>query len=582
MMKIFQNIYNNNKVLLVLFAIVLLCSAKLLKDYLKRNHILEGAGLSVTPDASLTQPPSGSVSKTSNLTFNLTLNNPIESGGKLVVTWNNSEITAASCTPLTVTNFNDGIGVDPSNKLAKAAFIVAGTGEIKSLTYTASGSTNRALSLKIDLTINATPTLNNVKTIAFKIDAHTNAVATNPSDSKTVSVAILPSTSVSNQYVTTGGTSLATAGGATSSLSTMTAGTDVYNAIVDLAVSTYNSINGASQVFSDQSLYDAQGTAMTFIENERARAKRNAEILESDNNNKKRMSQINVYYTQNYQANIDIMKNVIYMSVFVIILSILKKRELIPSAISTLGTILILVFGSISIGKKIFDILRRNDFEFDKYDWNFDPDNVDTSKMVKSSENGLTDLSMIGAFGAPCYGPGCCESNTAWDDTLKKCIMPNCGADNEWGLYPTPGQCYPSANNKVTPGTASWTAPVSGTSLGNITVGLTTKTALGANTDKILIQLPPNTFTISGTLAVTGVNGTVAYDSTTNLITITVTADVAAAAALTIILSAGTFATPTGSITPVPAATRNTKPTIKVYTSKDPIPAVISTITSLP
>jgi len=575
MMKMFQNIYNNNKVLLVLFAIVLLCSAKLLKDYLKRNQILEGAGLSVSAEtiASLTQPTSSE--KISPLTFNLTLNNPIEKDGKLIVTWSNAELLAAHCWTLGANNFDDITSFDKGTIINNAPTLI----------YTAKVTTSRSLALKINLTINpSTPSpqftpLTDVKTIAFRIDAYTTARVSAPSDSKTVSVAILPPTGIPNQYVTTGGTSLATTGGATSSLSTMTAGNDVYNAIVDLAVSTYNSISGASQVFSDQSLYDAQGTAMTFIENERARAKRNAEILESDNNNKKRMSQINVYYTQNYQANIDIMKNVIYMSVFVIILSILKKRELIPSAISTLGTILILVFGSISIGKKIFDILRRNDFEFDKYDWNFDPDNVDTSKMVKSSENGLTDLSMIGAFGAPCYGPGCCDSNTAWDDTLKKCIMPNCGTDYEWGLYPTPGQCYPSANNKVTDVSASWTAPVSGTSLGNITVGLTPKNALvTTDTDKILIQLPPNTFTISGSLAVTGsVSGTVAYDSTTNLITITVTAGVAAAAQ-TIVLTAGTFGAPTGSITPIAAATRNTNPTIKVYTSKDPIPAVTNKI----
>jgi hypothetical protein len=74
---------------------------------------------------------------------------------------------------------------------------------------------------------------------------------------------------------------------------------------------------------------------------------------------------------------------------------------------------------------------------------------------------------------APCYGPGCCDVGTSWDNTAKKCI--------------------PGAGGRVSGGTASWNA---GTS--SLTISLKVSTALIAN-DTITITLPSGLF--SGTPA---------------------------------------------------------------------------------
>jgi hypothetical protein len=113
------------------------------------------------------------------------------------------------------------------------------------------------------------------------------------------------------------------------------------------------------------------------------------------------------------------MKNIIYVSVSLIVLAVLRNKELIPSSISTLGVIFVLTMGGIVIGKQVFDIMRRNDHDFDKYDWNFNEDQMN-NKFVQPSPD-PSSLMDLGMGGAPCYGPGCCDTGTTWNDAMKRC-----------------------------------------------------------------------------------------------------------------------------------------------------------------
>lgn len=184
------------------------------------------------------------------------------------------------------------------------------------------------------------------------------------------------------------------------------------SALVNVLAYTYGTIKEAGKVFDSDALYEAQKTAIDFIAKEKERAKNNAQTLSQDNTNKRRMAQINTYYTRNYEANTEVMKNIIYVSVSLIVLAVLRNKELIPASISTLGVIFILTMGGIVIGKQVFDIMRRNDHEFDKYDWNFNEDDMNKKFVQPSSDpSKLIDLGMSGA----CYGPGCCDAGTTWN-----------------------------------------------------------------------------------------------------------------------------------------------------------------------
>lgn len=192
-------------------------------------------------------------------------------------------------------------------------------------------------------------------------------------------------------------------------------------ALVSMLASTYGTVKQAGQVFDSEALYAAQRTAIDFIRKEKARAEKNARLLSDDNSNKRRMAQVNTYYTRHYEANTDVMKNIIYVSVALIILAVLRNKELIPASISTLGIILVLTFGGIVIGSQVYDIIRRNDHEFDKYDWNFNEDEMNRKQILQQNSD-PANLSEMGMGSAPCYGPGCCDVGTIWDSDSNKCV----------------------------------------------------------------------------------------------------------------------------------------------------------------
>ena len=191
------------------------------------------------------------------------------------------------------------------------------------------------------------------------------------------------------------------------------------SALVNVLAYTYGTIKEAGKVFDSDALYEAQKTAIDFIAKERKRAESNAKTLSQDNTNKRRMAQVNTYYTRNYEANTEVMKNIIKISVALIVLAVLRNKEMIPASISTLGVIFVLTMGGIVIGKQVFDIIRRNDHDFDKYDWTFNEDKMN-NKFVQPSPD-PSSLMDLGMGGAPCYGPGCCDTGTTWNDAKNKC-----------------------------------------------------------------------------------------------------------------------------------------------------------------
>jgi hypothetical protein len=196
---------------------------------------------------------------------------------------------------------------------------------------------------------------------------------------------------------------------------------NIRNALISVLAYTYGTIKEAGNVFNSGELYEAQKTAMEFIASEKKRAAKNADSLKQDNLNKRRMAQINTYYTRNYEANTEVMKNIIFVTIALIVLAVLRNKELIPASIATLGVIFVLTLGGIVIGTQVFDIIRRNDHDFDKYDWNFNEDELNRKQLLQQNSD-PANLSEMGMGMAPCYGPGCCNIGTKWNESDKKCI----------------------------------------------------------------------------------------------------------------------------------------------------------------
>jgi hypothetical protein len=115
------------------------------------------------------------------------------------------------------------------------------------------------------------------------------------------------------------------------------------------------------------------------------------------------------------------MKNIIFVTIALIVLAVLRNKELIPASIATLGVIFVLTLGGIVVGTQVFDIIRRNDHDFDKYDWNFNEDELNRKQLLQQNSD-PANLSEMGMGMAPCYGPGCCNIGTKWNESDKKCV----------------------------------------------------------------------------------------------------------------------------------------------------------------
>ena len=319
-------------------------------------------------------------------------------------------------------------------------------------------------------------------------------------------------------------------------------------ALVNVLAYTYGTVKEAGKIFDSDTLVEAQKTAINFIAKEKARSAANAQTLTQDNTNKRRMAQVNTYYTRNYEANTEVMKNIIYVSISLIVLAVLRNKEFIPASISTLGVIFILTMGGIVIAKQVFDIMSRNDHDFDKYDWTFNEDDMNNKFIQQNAESNGMDLGM-GA--APCYGPGCCDVGTTWDAAKGRCA-------SSGGTISSQGS------------SAVWTKPS-----GPLTITMKISQALVSG-DKIQITLPSDVFTlgaspsVSSTSAVSAVTPSSAQITSGTLIELTAPASgVAATNPITITIT---------GITVSPSADLTSYKDVSISTTKEPtkIPLRIS------
>lgn len=405
-------ISEKNQILIALFAIVVLCAGKLLKDYMFRRGYIEG--LTVIPETNKILKRTSSDLTGVVITLNLTLGADLVADGTITVKWptgtgvtmstssshytvdvsgstipdNNKSLTPANnTTTLTITNGTNPVTSGTKVTITMSNVTVAkGDTAITNFGFTTTAGTESPVYTPIIINVPSVPNgvteSTSVQEIRDALDNINKKLEQNANDKELL---------------------------------------NIKNALINVLAYTYGTIKEAGNVFNSEELYNAQQTAMQFIENEKARSKKKADDLKDDNNNKRRMAQINTYYTRNYEANTDVMKNIIYVSVALIVLAVLRNKEMIPASIGTLGVILVLTFGGIAVGSQVFDIIRRNDHDFDKYDWNFDENEMDRKNMVQK-KSGTVNLTDMGMGMAGCYGPGCCNIGTRWDEATNKCV----------------------------------------------------------------------------------------------------------------------------------------------------------------
>lgn len=469
-------ITEQNQILVALFAIVVLCAGKLFKDYLYRRGYVEGltvvAGTNVPLRREATGAVSGNPPLIATLSLNLTLGATLPVGGTITVSWVSTTGVTMSATDSNYTAII--VSKVPSTSSATISRTTSGTVGTSVVFTLAGGSLDSGSKLRISMAGVS------IATGDVEIGLNFNTVTSAETTVVPTPFKILKSSDTTPGLQ--GSASAQEIRAAISKINTqLAAGTSTYTtadlieartALVNVLAYTYGTIQEAGKVFDSDALYQAQKTAIDFISKERKRAESNAKELSQDNSNKRRMAQVNTYYTRNYEANTEVMKNIIYVSVSLIVLAVLRNKELIPASISTLGVIFILTMGGIVIGKQVFDIMRRNDHEFDKYDWNFNEDDMNKKFVQPSSDSSnLLDLGVGGA----CYGPGCCDTGTTWDAGRGVCA-------SSGGALSSQGS------------SAVWTT-------GTLTITMKISQSLGSS-DTVNIKLPSGVFTTASSASI--------------------------------------------------------------------------------
>lgn len=481
-------ISEKNQILVALFAIVVLCAGKLFKDYLYRGGYVEGLTIIPSADRPLRRPAPGESSFIATLYLNLTLGAALApTTGTITVSWPTVTGVTTSGTQSHYT----------ATTTVTGATVAAGTpstsGNTTSVIFSVSGAL-LPINTKLKISI-ANVTIAAGADAAADTDINFNFTTITTTETTAV---ITPITILKSAGTTPGLADRTSAQEIRTAIATIntrlaanpaplsieqTSLINARSALVNVLAYTYGTVKEAGKIFDSDTLVEAQKTAINFIAKEKARSASNAQTLTDDNRNKRRMAQVNTYYTRNYEANTEVMKNIIYVSIALIVLALMRNKELIPASISTLGVIFILTMGGIVIGKQVFDIMRRNDHEFDKYDWNFNEDDV-SNKFIQQTSDPSKPMD-LGMGAAPCYGPGCCDVGTTWDAARGRCA-------SSGGALSSQGS------------SAVWTKPASSPT-GTLTITMKISQAL-TTSDKVKITLPSDVFTWGASSSVASTN----------------------------------------------------------------------------
>jgi hypothetical protein len=163
-----------------------------------------------------------------------------------------------------------------------------------------------------------------------------------------------------------------------------------------------------------------QANAVEIIERELIRIEKELEALRQEKINKKRNTDLNIYYSKAYIDHVKLMKIVIFIILCLISFRLITRLYPVPSIVSSIVWGLIIGGGLILVISKILNIRLRDNNDYDKYYWGDYNVKNDSSKNngKKSNLNGK----IFGGIGSSCVGSFCCNpETTVWNPETYKC-----------------------------------------------------------------------------------------------------------------------------------------------------------------
>jgi hypothetical protein len=153
---------------------------------------------------------------------------------------------------------------------------------------------------------------------------------------------------------------------------------DQINELSDMRKGLFNDLqNSYSSVYNeltdDREQLTTQMSMVKVVENELNRLKKNVNTLQNNKINKMRMVEINDYEADKYAAHSNVMKLLALAAFGVLVVSLLFKFGFIPGIVSSVLLFTIFVITLFFVMRDVMDLYSRSDFDFNKYDFEFEP-----------------------------------------------------------------------------------------------------------------------------------------------------------------------------------------------------------------
>jgi hypothetical protein len=194
---------------------------------------------------------------------------------------------------------------------------------------------------------------------------------------------------------------------------------DEYNNLESLKAEKYTelkwiydslAINNSNQVTQ----YNDQITELELLDKILQEESEKLAVNKNLNIGNLRMSEISTYYSEKYRTQSYIVKNVIFLCLPLLILVLLKSKDIISNNVFGIGLTITLIVMLLYIIPSIIDIYARDNMVFSEYNYTDTvlPGSYNPNKYVEPT----TDSS-----GVECVGSYCCTDGMYYDNSTNTC-----------------------------------------------------------------------------------------------------------------------------------------------------------------
>jgi hypothetical protein len=200
---------------------------------------------------------------------------------------------------------------------------------------------------------------------------------------------------------------------------------DKISQLSTMRVNLYKTLSGMNVFFqgaleSSSEILQSQTAAISIVENELNQAKERLDVLEVEKNNKIRLVEINDYYSDRYAEHSKLMKIFVITLIPIIILAILKNKDILPNPIFVMLVVIICFISLYYSWSTYSSIIMRDNMSYQEYNWSFNPNSISTTSTSTTTTSDPW-LSTASAIADICIGQECCADGMTWDASLNQC-----------------------------------------------------------------------------------------------------------------------------------------------------------------